>query len=278
MRFPAQAAITLNVTRWVCIGWVFIGWVSGVVFTKYQSSTLFHLSVSVTGWGSPYGRALRFSFQRGVSAATSFSVIIRAATDPPLSSRGPRLVSSVTLRLADSDPGPGTLIGAPLDALCFTVICMTRISDGAGVDTGSGGSMFVMSSLWPANRRKSQITSNRSAGGGELVEGAEHAAVQAAALQFGEPPLDLADPGGVGGREVQLDPGWASSHLCTTGALCADRLSQIRWMARPGSVCRSISLRKSRKSMARCWADRWPITLPVAVFSAANRSMVPCRT
>ena len=93
-----------------------IGWVSGVVFTKYQSSTLFQVSVSVTGWGSPYGCALRFSFQRGVSAATSFSVIIRAATDPPLSFGGPRLVSSVTFGLAGSDPGPGTLIGAPLDA------------------------------------------------------------------------------------------------------------------------------------------------------------------
>src|SRR5207237_7645874 len=45
--------------------------------------------------------------------------------------------------------------------------------------------------------------------------------------------------------------GWASSHRCTTGALCADRLSQITWMARPGSVCRSIWSRKSRKSTAR---------------------------
>ena len=71
--------------------------------------------------------------------------------------------------------------------------------------------------------------------------------------------------------------GWASSHLWTTGALWADRLSQITWMARPGAVCRSISSRKSRKSMARCWADSLPITVPVAVFSAANRSMVPCR-
>ena len=34
---------------------------------------------------------------------------------------------------------------------------------------------------------------------------------------------------------------------------------------------------KSRKSTARCSADRWPITVPVAVFSAANRSTVPCR-
>ena len=32
---------------------------------------------------------------------------------------------------------------------------------------------------------------------GELAERAEHAAVQAAALQLGEPPFDLADPGGV---------------------------------------------------------------------------------
>jgi hypothetical protein len=77
---------------------------------------------------------------------------------------------------------------------------------------------------------------------------------------------------------VQLDGGSASSDLCTTGALCADRLSQITWMARPASVWRSISSRKSRKSTARCWADSLPITWPVAVLTAANRSTVPCRT
>ena len=71
--------------------------------------------------------------------------------------------------------------------------------------------------------------------------------------------------------------GWASGHFWTTGALCADRLSQITWMAGPGPVCRSIWSRKSRKSIARCWADSFPITVPVAVFSAANRSIVPCR-
>src|SRR5215475_2907775 len=67
-----------------------------------------------------------------------------------------------------------------------------------------------------------------------------------------------------------------SSHLCTTGALCADWLSQMTWMAWPGSVCRSISSRKFRKSTARCWADRWPMTLPVAVFSGkTGRCAVP---
>jgi hypothetical protein len=38
-------------------------------------------------------------------------------------------------------------------------------------------------------------------------EETEGAAVQAAPLQLGEPPLDLADPGRVRGREVQLDAG-----------------------------------------------------------------------
>jgi hypothetical protein len=41
--------------------------------------------------------------------------------------------------------------------------------------------------------------------GGELVEGAEDAAVQAAPLQLGEPPFDLADREGICGREVELD-------------------------------------------------------------------------
>ena len=83
---------------------------------------------------------------------------------PPLSFGGPRATSASTARLRGSDPDPGTFIGAPVDAVCFTVICMTWPSGGAGVDTGSGGSVFVMSSVWPANPRKSQITSYRSAG------------------------------------------------------------------------------------------------------------------
>lgn len=41
----------------------------------------------------------------------------------------------------------------------------------------------------------------------ELVERAEHAALQAAPLQLGEPPPGLVDLGGVGGGEVQLDAG-----------------------------------------------------------------------
>ena len=77
---------------------------------------------------------------------------------------------------------------------------------------------------------------------------------------------------------MQLDAGMGQQPLMDRGALCADRLSQITWMARPGSVCWSSWSRKSRKSIARCWADSLPITLPVAVFSAANKSMVPCRT
>src|SRR6266404_7866015 len=43
-------------------------------------------------------------------------------------------------------------------------------------------------------------------GAGQLVDRAEDAAVEAAALQFGEPSLDLVEPRGVGGGEVQLEP------------------------------------------------------------------------
>ena len=87
-----------------------IGWVSPVVFTKYQSSTLFHFSVSVNWLPSPYGCALRFSFQVGVCAPTSFSVIIRVPTFvfvPPLSLGGPRATSASTARLRGSDMGWG---------------------------------------------------------------------------------------------------------------------------------------------------------------------------
>ena len=44
-------------------------------------------------------------------------------------------------------------------------------------------------------------------------------AVQAAALQFGEPPLDLADPRGIRGREVQLDAGMGQQPPVDGGCL-----------------------------------------------------------
>ena len=40
----------------------------------------------------------------------------------------------------------------------------------------------------------------------------------------------------------------------------------------------SISSRNAVKSCAACWAEVFPITVPVAVFSAASRSTVPCRS
>ena len=79
------------------------------------------------------------------------------------------------------------------------------------------------------------------------------------------------------GVKCSTKRGWASSQRCTTGALQAERLSQITWTSRAGSVWRSIWPGKSRKSTARCWAVSLLITLPVAMFSAANRSIVPCR-
>jgi len=37
-------------------------------------------------------------------------------------------------------------------------------------------------------------------------------------------------------------------------------------------------VQESRKSTARCWADSFADDLAVAMFSAANKSIVPCRT
>jgi hypothetical protein len=71
--------------------------------------------------------------------------------------------------------------------------------------------------------------------------------------------------------------GCASSHRWIAGALWAERLSQITWTARSGATWRSMSSRNALKSSARCWAEVLPMTLPVAMFSAANRSIVPCR-
>src|SRR6266705_5538470 len=42
-------------------------------------------------------------------------------------------------------------------------------------------------------------------GAGQLVDRAEHATVEPTALQFSEPPLDLVQPRGVRGGEVQRE-------------------------------------------------------------------------
>src|SRR5262249_10329585 len=116
-----------------------------------QSSTLFHVSTSVTALGPSYGPALRFSLQAGVPAPTSFRVIIRPGTFvPPLSSGAPRAVSAATSSLTRgslSDPAGGTL---PLGVPELTTNLITVVSDGAGVDTGLGGLLFFMNSVWPA--------------------------------------------------------------------------------------------------------------------------------
>ena len=55
--------------------------------------------------------------------------------------------------------------------------------------------------------------------GGELVEGAEHAAVEAAPLPPGGPPSGLADPGGAGRGEVQPDARVSQQPLVHRGRL-----------------------------------------------------------
>jgi hypothetical protein len=80
------------------------------------------------------------------------------------------------------------------------------------------------------------------------------------------------------GVKCRTNRGWASSHLCTTGALWVERLSQMTCTASPGSTAWSIWSRKSRKSAAVCWAGSLLMILPFAMFRAANRSVVPWRS
>ena len=80
------------------------------------------------------------------------------------------------------------------------------------------------------------------------------------------------------GVKCMTKRGWASSHLRTAGALWVERLSQITCTSSEGSTAWSIWSRKSRKSTARCWADSLLMTLPFAMFRAASRSVVPCRS
>ena len=62
----------------------------------------------------------------------------------------------------------------------------------------------------------------------------------------------------------------------TAGALCAGRLSQMTWMASPGLSARR-SHRGGRGSRSPLLGGQPADDLARAVFSAANRSMVPCR-
>ena len=107
---------------------------------------------------------MRFSLQLGVSVPNSLRVIILPATEPPLSLGGPRSTSAFRSLFGGSEPGPGTLVGAPLEAVCLTRIRITCVRDGAGVTTGPGGLPFFRNTVLPAKPRKSQITSKRSAG------------------------------------------------------------------------------------------------------------------
>ena len=76
---------------------------------------------------------------------------------------------------------------------------------------------------------------------------------------------------------MQLDPGMSKQPFMHRGRLMggqvvADHVNGQAGLSLPVDLIEEVA-----EVDARCWADSLPITLPVAVFSAANRSMVPCR-
>ena len=90
---------------------------------------------------------------------------------------------------------------------------------------------------------------------------------------------DLVDPRGVGRREVELDAGMGQQPLCTAGALwvaqvVADHVDVQAGLGRPVDLVQEVP-EVDGPVLART-AGRSPCRS--AVFSAANRSMVPCRT
>ena len=94
--------------------------------------------------------------------------------------------------------------------------------------------------------------------GGELVAGAEHAPVQAAPLQFGEPSFDLADPGGIRGREVELDAGMGQQPPLDHGCLVRGQVGADHLDGQAGPGLPVDLAGKSRKSTARPF--RWTKT------------------
>jgi len=104
------------------------------------------------------------------------------------------------------------------------------------------------------------------------------APVEPTALQFSEPSLDLVQPRGAGGDEVQLEPRVLQQppldrRGLVHGKVVADQMDRQVGFDPP------VDLVEERgESCAACWAEVFPITMPVAMFSVANRSTVPCRS
>jgi hypothetical protein len=82
---------------------------------------------------------------------------------------------------------------------------------------------------------------------------------------------DLANPGGVDRGESAAGRGDEPAAITGPRAPCA-RTGCRRYVdgQGPARSAGRVSARKSRKSTARCWADRQPITLPVAVWAVLS--------
>ena len=69
----------------------------------------------------------------------------------------------------------------------------------------------------------------------ELAEGCEAGVGERAALQDGEPDLDLVQPRGIGRVKWKWTLGWRASQRSRLG-LWAERLSTMTWISLPGQA------------------------------------------
>jgi len=115
--------------------------------------------------------------------------------------------------------------------------------------------------------------------GAQVGDAVEGAAAEPLVGEFFEPPFDEVEPGAGGGVKCRCHRRrslWAN-YFVICGVEWADRLSRTTWTPRPRGTLASICLKNHRTSVPVCPLFRSVRTCPVAMFIAANRSMVPFR-
>ena len=135
----------------------------------------------------------------------------------------------------------------------------------------------VIGSLDPYERLRIGVVSSEIQADGVLQ--CTRAAVAAAPdLLLGEcpkPTFDLVDPGGVGRREVQVEPGMAQQptldkRRLVRAVIVEDQMDlEVAWNLGIDAIQELAKLNRAVSPISS------PMTLPLATFSAANNEVVP---
>ena len=76
---------------------------------------------------------------------------------------------------------------------------------------------------------------------------------------------------------MEMESPVSSSQLWTLGVSWVEGLSKMTCTSRPAGTCRLTLFKNATKSAEVCDLRMSVITVPAAMFSAANRSQVPLR-